>query len=106
VWDLLPTFAEWGRARRRPRLVDGTSLVQLLQGGELSARKQMYWESPLGGSAQAVRIEPDCLWKAIRPAGKASHQDIELYDLSNDAREANDVAEKHPDVVARAISKS
>jgi hypothetical protein len=65
----------------------------------------MYWQSSFGGRAQAVRLEPDGKWKAVRPAGRDGPQDIELYDLSCDVRETDNVAERYPDVVDSAISE-
>jgi arylsulfatase A-like enzyme len=108
LWDLLPTCAELARvpAHRRPVGVDGISLFPLLKGKELVQRPRMYWKSFTNGSAEAVRLEPDGAWKAVLPAGKEHFADIELYDLSNDERETNDLSEEHPDTVMRAVEKS
>ena len=62
---------------------------------------QIYWEyHGLWNGAQAVRMGR---WKAVRLGG---HDDpeapIELYDLEADPGESRDVAEEHPEVVARA----
>jgi arylsulfatase A-like enzyme len=107
LWDLLPTCAELGKVEwhRRPRQLDGISLVPLLEGGEPAHRPRMYWRSFTDSLAQAVRLEPDGTWKAILPAGLHLQQNIELYNLDSDLRETNDLAAGHPDVVASAIRR-
>ncbi|MCB1065524.1 MAG: arylsulfatase [Verrucomicrobiae bacterium] len=58
----------------------------------------LYWEFYEGAGKQAVRFDQ---WKAIRQPmfeGK-----VELYDVSKDLGEENDVASEHPDLVAKAI---
>jgi hypothetical protein len=104
----LPTCAELGAipSHRRPVGLDGISLVPLLKGEKLVQRPRMYWKSFAGGSAEAVRLEPDGAWKAVLPVGKELFEDIELYDLSNDERETTDLAKEHPDTVIRAIENS
>ena len=57
----------------------------------------LYWEFYEQGSRQAVRFGD---WKAIRqPMVSGS---IELYNLSKDLGETNDVAGQHADLVATA----
>ena len=51
----------------------------------------MYWEFFERGYKQAVRYGK---WKAVKIAGK-----LELYDLSNDIGEQNDIATQHPEIV-------
>jgi arylsulfatase A-like enzyme len=75
---------------------DGPSILPTLLGEEAVGRKQqqydfLYWEY---GSQIAVRKNN---WKAIQPK---KNQPWELYDLSKDVSETNDVAAEHPDVVA------
>ncbi len=52
------------------------------------------------GVGQAVRIDD---WKVVRPVGKTQVSDCELYDLRKDPGEQKNVADKHPDVVAKFI---
>ena len=55
----------------------------------------MYWEFYERGSAQAVRAGK---WKAVRKP--MLDGPIELYDLSTDIGETDDVAAEHPKIVA------
>jgi len=93
--DVLPTLAELAGAAA-PKDVDGISIVPELLGEEAAGRKQaphefLYWEY---GSQTAVRMG---LWKAIQP-GKG--KDWELYDLSKDLLEQNNLAAERADVLA------
>jgi arylsulfatase A-like enzyme len=98
-WDLLPTFAELANADLPEGYEpDGYSLVEFLKGGPAPKRDYFYWELHEGRNhIQAIRFGD---WKAVRPkAGGA----VELYDLSNDLAESNDLAKEHPELVAKAI---
>ncbi len=93
--DLLPTMAELAGAEC-PRDVDGLSLVPLLLGEKAAGRPQprhryLYWEI---NNRVAVRMEH---WKAVcRDSRKGTW---ELYDLSKDPSEADDLAARKPDVL-------
>ena len=93
-WDFAPTLAELAGAQT-PAGLDGLSMVPTLLGvGEQPRHEQLYWEFHLReASKQAVRRGN---WKAVRLDPKGP---LELYDLSADIGEANDVAADHPDVV-------
>jgi arylsulfatase A-like enzyme len=96
--DVLPTLAELGNAASTPNL-DGISIAPTLLGKpqDLSNR-YMYWEFFEGGFQQAVRKGS---WKAIRTSiGKP----IELYNLETDISEKQDIASRHPKVVAEMES--
>jgi len=94
-WDVLPTLAELIRVPVPPGL-DGISFAPTILGRENQPRHEfLYWEFHEGGFKQAVRHGE---WKAIR---MAVGQPLKLYHLRDDIRESTDVAEKHPDVVAR-----
>lgn len=92
--DVMPTLAELAGAKA-PDNIDGVSVVPTLFGkkqDELHERF-MYWEAPRE-LQQVVRWRN---WKAaIRKRGAR----IRLYNLAEDPGEHNDVAEKHPDIVA------
>lgn len=97
--DVLPTLAELADAAP-PDDIDGISIVPELLGEEAAGRKQeqheyLYWE--LGGQT-AVRMQN---WKAIRPKAKGAWQ---LFDLSEDISEKDDVASSHPDVLKKLIT--
>ena len=65
------------------------------QPGKQKQHEALYWEFHTGRSKQAVRMGH---WKAIRfgAGGK-----LELYDLRTDLGETTNVADHHPDVVAK-----
>ena len=94
--DVLPTLAEIAGATP-PKDIDGMSIVPELIGAEAAGRSQeqhtyLYWEI---GQQTAVRLGT---WKAIRPRRKG---EWELYDLSRDIEEKNDLAAVRPDVLAK-----
>jgi len=57
--------------------------------------RPLYWEDHERGFRQAARLGD---WKAVREGHEAP---VELYDLSQDIGEENDLAAAHPDEVAR-----
>jgi arylsulfatase len=95
--DLFPTFAAVAGADV-PGDVDGLSFLPTLLGQEgQKPREFLYWEYPAGGGWQAVRLGP---WKGVRTQ-LAQKKPLELYDLSKDPGEKEDVASKHPELVAK-----
>jgi arylsulfatase A len=101
-WDFLPTFAELAD-QPKPNNIDGISIVPALLGQKNApVHPWLYWEFHEQGGKQAVRMGK---WKGVK-LNAASQPDgpIELYDLQNDIGEKNNIAGKHPDIVA-AIRK-
>jgi arylsulfatase A-like enzyme len=98
-WDFLPTAAELAGARLPNGVkTDGLSLVAMLQGAPGPKRDYFYWELHEGSPLQAVRFGD---WKAVKNGPAAA---IELYSLSADRGEANNLAAARPDVVAEAAA--
>ena len=106
--DMMPTFVELARSRKyMPGNIDGISIVPTLTGREKEQKKHafLYWEwgrynwakrrNEPGGPAQAVRMGK---FKAVRPKSSVP---FELYDLSKDIGEQNNIAAEHPQIVAR-----
>ena len=95
-WDMLPTFAQLAGSTD-PESIDGISIVpDLLGKGKQQQHQALYWEFGEGGFKQAVR-EGD--WKAIRFYKKGQPERSELYDLSADVGEQNNLAAASPEKV-------
>lgn len=94
--DMMPTLAELTGATP-PADIDGLSIVPELLGSDATGRKQpkhefLYWEHR---AQTAVRMDN---WKAVKPRKNAPW---ELYDLNVDVSETTNVADEHPDILAR-----
>ncbi len=95
-WDVLPTFCELTGAAI-PEGLDGISFLPELKGEKQEkVHDYFYWEFHESPS-QAVRKGN---WKAIRKHVNSDNPTVELYDLSTDKGETNDIAAAHPEVVA------
>jgi arylsulfatase A-like enzyme len=96
-WDFLPTAAALaGTTLPQGAKTDGLSVVTLLKGGHAPQRDFFYWELHEGASIQAIRFGD---WKAVKNGPSAK---TELYDLTHDVSESQNVAGQHPDLVAKA----
>lgn len=96
-WDVLPTCAELAGVES-PKNIDGISMVPTLLAKEGQKKHDyLYWEFHEKGGKQAVRKGK---WKAVRlNVAKDRNGPIELYDLSTDIGERNNIADKNPEVV-------
>lgn len=96
-WDFLPTFAEMTQSTVDK--TDGLSILPTLLGQKGQAQHDyLYWENR--GNV-AVRFGQ---WKGLR-RNLLKHPDapLELYNLKEDVGETNNIADKHPDIAAKAI---
>jgi arylsulfatase A-like enzyme len=99
-WDFLPTCCELVGIKA-PEGIDGISMVPTLLGkpGEQRKHEYLYWEFHEQGKRQAVRMGD---WKGIRQnVAKNPNGPIELYNLKNDIGEKDNVAARHPEIVAK-----
>ena len=98
-WDILPTFAEMAGVKI-PSQTDGLSILPTLLGKEGQKKHEyLYWEFHESGGKTAVRMGD---WKGIRlDVGENPEGPIELYNLAADIHEDHNIADKHPDIVAR-----
>ncbi len=94
-WDFLPTAAELAGSKP-PAGLDGISMAAALLGKPQRNHEYLYWEFHERGFSQAVRMGN---WKGVR-VGARSHP-IELFDLSKDPGEKNDVAGQNQEIVAK-----
>ena len=109
--DLLPTFCEIAGAEfPESYKPDGISQVKQLQ-GEVSARrkKPLFWRMKgrgKPGQTGSFHWVEYCIvdqnWKLVTDKDATY---VELYDITRDAYEKNDVKDSHPDVVAELKQK-
>jgi arylsulfatase A-like enzyme len=100
--DFLPTAAEVAGVSA-PAGIDGLSVLPSLLGKSQKPHPYLYWELPRYNGqtgtfseeapSQAMRRGD---WKAVRPKGGGA---LELYDLSKDPGEANNLAASRPELV-------
>lgn len=96
--DFYPTILEIAGLPLRPsQHSDGVSLVPALKGEGL-AERSLFWHYPhygnQGGEPSAITMNDR--WKLIHYFEDSRN---ELYDLTQDIGETNDLAEQHPEVV-------
>lgn len=90
--DVFPTLTDLANVET-PKHVDGISILPTLLGkGDQQLHDALYWEF---GNQTAVRIGD---WKAIRRGKNGKWQ---LYDLSKDVSETNDIATERPDIIQK-----
>lgn len=96
-WDLMPTFIEIGGGDAL-KSIDGISFAPTLLGEPRQAQHDyLYWEFVEQRGKQAIRKGE---WKAVRLNLKNEKDSlIELYNLTDDPAESNNLATQHPDVV-------
>ncbi|MEW4564394.1 arylsulfatase [Bremerella sp. JC770] len=93
-WDVMPTLADLTDQDLKSA-TDGISILPALVDGKPVEHPPLYWEFHERGFSQAARRGD---WKVVRNGvGKP----LELYDLSIDIHEDNDLAAQHPDVIER-----
>lgn len=97
-WDVLPTLTDIAGVNT-PNNIDGISFLPTLQGKEEEQKEHeyLYWEFYERGGKQAVRKGK---WKAVKQGvSKNPDASTELYDLSNDPKELNNLADQYPQLV-------
>ena len=95
--DIMPTLCELTGVD--PNIdTDGISLLPTILGESDKQKKHeyLYWEFPESGGWRAVRWGE---WKAIQRDIHKGNKAIELYNLTTDIQELNDISAQHPDIV-------
>jgi arylsulfatase A-like enzyme len=97
-WDVMPTLADIAQVKS-PTEGDGISFLPALIGKNQKQHDFLYWEFHEKNASQAVRFGQ---WKGIRQnSTDLKNAPIELYDLSSDVGEEKNIANNHPDIVAK-----
>jgi arylsulfatase A len=98
-WDILPTFADIIGAKA-PKNLDGISFLPVLLGKNgQKEHDYVYWEFHEQGGKMGVRMEN---WKAVKlNIDKDPEAAPELYDLSKDIGETNNIASSNPVIVKK-----
>lgn len=95
-YDVMPTLCELVGAPV-PTDADGVSFLPTLLGKRQEDPNYLFWEFAGYDGQQAVRMGK---WKGIRMnIKKEKPLRIQLFDLSTDLLEQNDVSKDHPDIV-------
>ncbi len=100
-WDVMPTVAEL-TGIKTPETIDGISFLPTLLGKENQKQHDyFYWEFHEKGGRQAVRKGD---WKLVR-YDVFGHEKTttELYNLTNDVGEENNLAVENPEVVKELL---
>jgi N-acetylgalactosamine-6-sulfatase len=98
--DWMPTLCAIAGIKEIPERLDGEDVSDIWLGVDRARSKPLYWRASSAGAASAMR---EGKWKLH--LGSRKRPKIELYDLSADPSESQNVAEEHPDVVARMTAK-
>ncbi|GAA3638653.1 arylsulfatase [Flavivirga jejuensis] len=97
-WDVFPTFANITGVEV-PKDIDGISFLPELLGNKKEQKKHayLYWEFHEKGGRQAIRMKN---WKAVKyNVLKTPNEPLELYNLTYDLGEENNVATQFPEIV-------
>ncbi|MGR3810172.1 arylsulfatase [Jiulongibacter sp. NS-SX5] len=99
--DIPATLAELSGATFS-HSTDGISFLPSLLGKEQQKHDFMYWEFYEQGGKQGVLFDNHKLIKLN--VNKPDEMQIELYNLSEDLGEENNIAEDHPDLVKKGLA--
>jgi len=87
-----------------PEDTDGISFLPTLLGkGEQEEHDFLYWEFPANGGQVALRMGD---WKVVRQHLNTDKKNpsLELYHLTDDPAESNNLAEMHPEILQKAAT--
>lgn len=98
-WDFFPTAIEIAGVKKEFAGIDGISFLPTLVGKEQKSHPYLYWEFLERGGRQAVLMNK---WKGIRlNMAKNPDAPIELYRLTDDIGEENNLAQEYPQIVKK-----
>jgi len=98
-YDVFPTLCDVVGIES-PSATDGISFLPTLLGkGEQQQHEFLYWEFPASGGQVAIRMGA---WKMIWKELQSENPVQELYNLSDDPQETQNVADQHPEIIEKA----
>ncbi len=99
-WDVMPTVAEIAGIEA-PKNIDGISFLPTLLGKNQKDHDYLYWEFHEQGGRKALRKGD---WKLVQlNVLNPEKTTNELYDLTKDIGEENNVAAENPEVVKELL---
>ena len=97
-WDIMPTLSEI-TGSENPVETDGISFMPELLGKKQKQHEYLYWEFHEQGGKVAIRAGD---WKGVKLNIDSAPPGIwEVYDLSSDSGENNNVAASNPEIVQK-----
>jgi len=101
-YDVMATLTDL-TGQSTPESTDGISFLPTLLGNEENQKHHefLFWEYPEYGGQVAIRMGD---WKVLRRnlKNKKDAPTLELYNLKDDLREENNLAEQHPEILEKA----
>nr|WP_236649137.1 sulfatase-like hydrolase/transferase [Rhodopirellula sp. SM50] len=98
--DWLPTLSSIVGVEELPVQLDGEDMSDIWLGGKRQRTMPLFWKTSSTGSTPAIR---DGKWKLHLP--RKQRGEPELYDLSIDPSESNNVATEYPEIVKQLSAK-
>ena len=106
--DLLPTLAEIADYDVEPKLLDGKSMLAALRGNKTEDRSWFTYIDQSGEKIEHLALNRD-EWKLVvrrnAPGNDVEENNIQLYNIRNDAEEKNDVSASNPQIVKMLLSE-
>ena len=112
--DIAPTILDLAGLSRGPQM-HGNSLLPAVLGKPFEGRSHVMTAMPLANPGDKVEVVDDLMrtvveWQPVTITSSdwsllysVPGEPVELYDLRVDPKQANNVAEKHPDVIASLL---
>jgi len=112
VWsaiDFLPTIASIaGSSEVDKHYIDGENMASVFHGAEQIRNRPLFWEwkNEIFGNEKAYRSPQVCMlagdwWAGWNPDGER----IELYNISKDPAQVNNVKEDYPEITAKMVNQ-
>ncbi|MEM8913896.1 MAG: sulfatase-like hydrolase/transferase [Planctomycetota bacterium] len=99
--DWLPTLCAIARVDRLPEQLDGEDVSAAWFGEDRVRESPLFWRTSSAGAGPSML---DGHWKFH--LGATRRPKVELYDLSTDPSESQNVADQHADVVSQLLTKT